>query len=61
MEINNKNWAMAQYTIQLKATTDNKYDGDHTREMILSANYRVNDLVEKENVTKKTVKVCHRS
>lgn len=58
MEINNVNWRMARYDIQLKATTDNKYDGDHIREMLLTANYLVNYNPEKENVTLKTVRVC---
>lgn len=58
MEINNVNWRMARYDIQLKATTDNKYDGDHLREMLLTANYLVNYNPEKENITLKTVRVC---
>lgn len=49
---------MARYDVQLKATTDNKYDGDHPREMLLTANYLVNYNPEKENVTLKTVRVC---
>lgn len=49
---------MARYDVQLKATTDNKYDGDRLREMLLTANYLVNYNPEKENVTLKTVRVC---
>jgi hypothetical protein len=58
MKITNDNWRMARYGVLLKATVDNKYDGDHVRQMTLMADYLVNDSREKENVTKKSVQVC---
>lgn len=58
MEINNVNWRMARYDVQLKATIDNKYDGDYFREMLLIVNYFVNYNFEKENVILKIVRVC---
>ena len=55
--VTNDNWEAAQFNLEVKATSDNKYDGDFDREMLLQADYYVNDIVEQANVTKKNVQV----
>jgi len=55
--ITNENWKEAKYTLKLKATIDNKYDGDHKREFNINMDYIVNGMVEQDNISKKALKV----
>jgi hypothetical protein len=47
----------AKYMLKLKATIDNKYDGDHEREFNINMDYIVNGMVEQANISKKALKV----
>ena len=55
--VTNENWKEAKYTLKLKATIDNKYDGDHKREFNINMDYIVNGMVEQANISKKALKV----
>ena len=58
--VTNDNWMDAKYMLKLKATVDNKFDGDHVRDVEINVDYLVNDVVEQAKVNKKLTKVKYK-
>ncbi|KAJ8316790.1 hypothetical protein KUTeg_004694 [Tegillarca granosa] len=55
IDITMDNWNQYNYVIEVKATTDNKYDGNFQRRFKLIADYSVNGASEEKDVMKKNI------
>lgn len=55
--VTNENWMDAKYMLKIKATLDNKIDGDQERGLNVSVDYMVNGMTEQSNINKKYMKV----